>query len=78
MKKKRIQLRKLSLNKETIVSLDQQEQGRIAGGAATQTSCECPTPAYTLDFYCPSVNVKNTCVNCIRTLLNEKTDNLCY
>lgn len=79
MKKKKIILGKLSLGKESIIALSKVQQDGIGGGEQTQTTCQCPTPSYTLDFYCPNTqHDKNSCVNCIRTLLNEKTENLCY
>lgn len=78
MKKRKISLGKLSLQKDTIAALNKEQQHIAAGGAGTDT-CQCPTPPFTGDYYCQaSQNQKNTCVNCIRTLVNEKTENLCY
>lgn len=63
MKKKKIELnKKLLLNKDTIVHLNDAQQSRLAGGntakACATYNAECPTPA-TICFICPPLSEKN-------------------
>jgi len=79
MKKKTLYLGpKLLLRKEPVAALVRPQLAALAGGQATE-SCQCPTPPITMAYNCPaSQPAENSCVNCIRTFLNEKTENLCY
>lgn len=79
MKKRSLQLSpKLVLRKEEITMLNAEQQKALAGGQATET-CQCPTPPVTMAYNCPeSHQAQNSCGVCIRTIVNERTENLCY
>ena len=48
---KKTTLRKLSLNKKTVISLNEQSMTWVQGGAATT---KCPTRGFTCTQTCPS------------------------
>ncbi|WP_118973197.1 class I lanthipeptide [Taibaiella koreensis] len=79
MKKKKLSLHaKLILRKEPVTPLSRPQQEQLAGGQATE-SCQCPTPPVTVAYNCPvSHQAQKSCFDCIRSILNEKTENLCY